>query len=705
MSNNPDGNGHEVVPGNVGDGFMVVGLGASAGGIRALGKFFENVREGSGMAYVVILHLSPEHDSRLAEVLQQSTRMPVTQVNESVRIAPDHVYVIPPNRSLSMHEDSLVLSDVAGVEERRAPVDIFFRTLADSHGARAACVVLSGTGANGSMGLKRVKEHGGVTVTQDPEEAEYPDMPRNSIATGLVDYVLPVAEIPARLAQYRATLSLFELKEERDGPAAAPDLREEQALAAILTQLRMRTGQDFGNYKRPTVRRRIDRRISVAQVADVVEYAHYIREHPEEARALLKDMLISVTNFFRDRAAFNALEQQFIPKLFEEKGPGGHVRVWTAGCATGEEAYSLAMLLTEYAETLAHPPSVQVFASDIDEEAVQAARAGYYTLNDAADVSPERLRRFFTKTGDGYTVRRELRELVLFANHNLLKDPPFSHLDLISCRNLLIYLNRAGQEKAMNIFHFALNPGGYLFLGGAESAADYTDLFVTADKGGHIFQARAAGRRFAPQLLTAAPPRPAPAVALPGRGANRPAFGARERLSYLDLHQRLLEMYAPPSALVNADYEIVHLSESVGRYLVLPGGEPTNNLLAVVRPELRLELRSALFQAAQYRENVEAPATAVGSGDRTEWVRVHVRPVIGIEDTARGFFLVLFERLAEAETSSADAAVPGVAEPPDSRLEEELGHVKAQLRTTVEQHEVQQEELRASNEELQAMYE
>ena len=703
MSSNPDGNGHPGVPGNVGDGFMVVGIGASAGGIGALKVFFENVPDGSGMAYVVILHLSPEHDSRLAEVLRQSTRMPVAQVTGPVKVEPEHIYVIPPNRSLLMQDGSLVLSDVTCVEERRAPVDIFFRTLAESHGARAACVVLSGTGANGSMGLKRVKEQGGVAVVQDPEEAEHADMPRNSIATGLVDYVLPVAEIPGHLARYRETLSLIELKGQEE--AAAPDLREEQALATILTQLRLRTGQDFNNYKRPTVRRRIDRRIGLTQVADLVEYAHFVREHPEEARALLKDMLISVTNFFRDPKPFAVLEREFIPKMFEEKGPGGHVRVWSAGCATGEEAYSLAMLLTEYAETVATPPAVQVFATDIDEEAIQKARAGFYTPNDAADVSPERLRRFFNKARGGYTVRRELREMVLFANHNLLKDPPFSHLDLVVCRNLLIYLNHTGQEKAMGTFHFALNRGGYLFLGGSESAAEHADLFVTADKGANIFQARSAVRRIAPYMLMAAPPRVAAPSPPPAPAETRPEFNAQARLSYLDLHQRLLEMYAPPSVLINADYEVVHLSDSAGRLLSQPGGEPTNNLLAVIRPELRVELRSALFHAAQYRENVEATATAVAVGDRTEWVRLHVRPVTGTEDTARGFFLVLFERLAEGGTPSADAAAVSAMRAPDPRLEEELTHVKAQLRTTVEHHEVQQEELRASNEELQAMNE
>jgi two-component system, chemotaxis family, CheB/CheR fusion protein len=705
---NGSGNGAGATAGGAGGGFMVVGLGASAGGIGALREFFKHVPERSGMAYVAILHLSPDHDSRLAEVLQAVTRMPVKQVTEQISIEPDHVYVIPPNKSLSMQKSSLVLSDVTRVEERRAPVDIFFRTLAESHGTRAGCVVLSGTGANGSMGLKRVKEQGGVSVVQDPSEAEYPEMPRNSIATGLVDYVLPVAEMPARLVAYRDTLRIFEGQEESDGEQPAErSQREEQALAAILTQLRMRTGHDFANYKRPTVRRRIDRRVGVTQVDDVVEYAHFIREHPEEARALLKDLLISVTNFFRDRNAFYALEQVVIPKLFEDKGPGGHVRVWVAGCATGEEAYSIAMLLTEYAEAMAGPPSIQVFASDIDETAIQTARAGFYTANDAADVSPERLRRFFTKVRDGYGVRRELREMVLFAQHNLLKAPPFSHMDLISCRNLLIYLNRAGQEKAMNIFHFALNPGGHLFLGGSETAADYSDLFVSVDKGSHIYQSRTASARTVPSMSFVSPARPADAGALPPRDDGRAEILTQERLSYLDLHQRLLEMYAPPSVLVNADYEIVHLSESAGRYIVLPGGEPSYNLLAVVRPELRLELRSALFHASQHRTNVEVPAVAVRVGDRTDTVRLLVRPVTGTDDTARGFFLIVFERLAEGVPTSAGDGVEVLlpAEPAARQLEEELLHVKAQLRSTIEQYEVQNEELRASNEELQAMNE
>ncbi|HEX7957565.1 MAG TPA: chemotaxis protein CheB, partial [Pyrinomonadaceae bacterium] len=605
-----------------GDGFMVVGVGASAGGIRAFREFFANVPERSGMAYVVILHLSPDHESQLAEVLQHSTRMPVAQVTGRVTIEPDHVYVIPPNQSLSMVDGSLVLSDVTSVEERRAPVDIFFRTLAESRRAHAACVVLSGTGADGSMGLKRVKERGGVAVVQDPEEAEYADMPRNSIATGLVDYVLPVAEMPARLVAYRDSLSPA-AQDETDEEPPRLEQSEEQALASVLSQLRARTGHDFTTYKHGTVRRRIERRIGVTQVRDLPAYAEFIGENPQEANSLLKDLLISVTNFFRDPHAFEALER-VIPRLFEGKGAGARVRVWVPGCATGEEAYSIAMLLAEHAETLAAPPSVHVFASDIDEEAIQRARAGQYTLNDVADVSPERLRRFFVKTREGFRVCRELREAVLFAKHDLLREPPFSRLDLVSCRNLLIYLNDAGQSKAMGVFFFALNPGGYLFLGGSETPGDRSDLFVPADKGGHIFRARAE-----------APHPPAPTVVLPrltgppaARGERTPELRPPLRLSYLDLHRRLLELYAPPSVLVNAEHEIVHLSASAGRYLQQPDGEPTHNLLTVALPELRLELRAALFQAAQQGANVEAPGLPVLIGDRVEVVNLVVRPVV-----------------------------------------------------------------------------
>ncbi|MDQ3744204.1 MAG: PAS domain S-box protein [Acidobacteriota bacterium] len=685
-----------------GDEFLVVGLGASAGGIKALKEFFARVPSDSGMAYVVILHLSPEHESRLAEVLQAATEMPVRQVRGSVRIEPNCVYVIPPNKSLAMTDGRLALSRVKDVEERRAPVDIFFRTLAESKHERAVSVVLSGTGADGSMGMKRVKEMGGVCVVQDPREAEYSDMPRHSIATGLVDYVLPVGEIPLKLVAYSERLGQTRVPVEA---LERPDT-DEQALRQIFTQLRVRTGHDFSNYKRATVLRRIERRINVHALADLQAYALFMREHADEARALLRDLLISVTNFFRDCESFEALERSFIRRLFLDKDEGDQVRIWAAGCATGEEAYTLAMLLTECAESLPDAPTVQVFATDIDERAIAAAREGFYTEADVADVSPERLRRFFVREANGgYRVRRELREMVLFAHHNLIKDPPFSHLDLVSCRNLLIYLNGAAQARVMQVLHFALNPGGYLFLGASESIDGATDLFLTLDKGAHIYQSRAVAARL---------PLPIPDSPVAGHVADLRQKDERvretrgvERLSYADLHQRLVEQYVPPSVVVNEEYDIVHLSERAGRFMQVAGGEPSHNLLKLVRPELRMELRTALYQAAQNRASVEARNIPVGLEEGTRLVNLQVRPVFSEGDNARGFILVVFDDAGEgAESVGPDAAEMVIAAGPAAQqLEDELVRVKAQLRASVEQYETQTEELKASNEELQAMNE
>ncbi|MDT7688893.1 MAG: two-component system, chemotaxis family, CheB/CheR fusion protein [Acidobacteriota bacterium] len=716
MSGTTDSNdpmGAEAASRSNGDDFLVVGLGASAGGIKAFKEFFVNVPPESGMAYVVILHLSPEHESHLAEVLQFATKMPVTQVQDAVKIEPNHVYVIPPNKSLAMGDGHLALSEITRVEERRAPVDIFFRTLAMSKNAHAVCVVLSGTGPDGSMGMKRVKEMGGICLVQEPSEAEYSDMPRNSMATGLVDYVLPVAEIPRKIIAYKERFGQTSIAAElREHPET-----EEQTMRDIFTQLRVRTGHDFSNYKRPTVLRRIERRINVHELDGLRSYARFMREHKAEAHALLKDLLISVTNFFRDCEAFETLERVVISRLFKGKGAQDQVRVWVAGCATGEEAYTLAMLLTEFAEGLSSTSAIQVFATDIDEQAIATAREGFYTGADVADISPVRLRRFFTKEPDGYRVRRELRERVLFAHHNLIKDPPFSHLDLVTCRNLLIYLNRAAQERVMQVFHFALNPGGFLFLGTSESTDGSSDLFTSFDKEAHIYKSRPAPARL---------PAPAYDMSFPGgrRAAGRGDFvlaesaerrvreqrvqelRALDRLSYADLHQRLVEQYGPPSVVVNEEYDIVHLSERAGRYMQVAGGEASHNLLKLVRPEIRLELRTALYQAVQNRTNVEAHGVAVNFDGGTRLVNLLVRPVLSEDDSARGFILVLFEDEGENTSDSADAVeMVNAGEPAARRLEDELVRVKAQLRATVEQYETQTEELKASNEELQAMNE
>lgn len=676
---------------------IVVGIGASAGGIKAVKEFLAAVPEDSGMAFVVILHLSPTHESRLAEVLAGSTAMPVAQVTEAVAVKPNHVYVIPPDQSLSMVDGHIAVTPRVRMEERRAPIDIFFRTLGETHHARAVGVVLSGTGADGSMGLKRIKENGGLCFAQHPDDAEYADMPRNSIATGIVDHVLSAREIPAKLHAFFHHLERVDGVQDPSERVAGDDA----TLRDILVQLRARTGHDFTNYKRPTVMRRITRRMAVNEVAGLTSYAALVRERPDELQALLKDLLISVTHFFRDAEAFEVLEKRVIPQLFEGKGEDDQVRVWVAGCATGEEAYSIGMLLLEHAGTLPLPPAIQVFATDLDAASITAARQGLYSLNDAADVSPERLRRFFSKEGEAYRVRQELRESVLFSQHNIIKDPPFSHLDLVSCRNLLIYLNRTAQRRVMEVIHFALSPGRFLFLGSSESTETSNDLFAPFEKDTYLFQSRALLDRIGLPV-----PRSRGSVAFePVTPQQMPAAAPRERAIPAELHHLALEHYAPPSVLVSADHDILHLSATAGRYLELSGGDPSLNVLKAVRPELRLELRSALYQAADQRIPVEARnLRARVANDRTIVVTLVVKPVFRPTMESPTAFLVLF-RESPDETTSEFEPVPVTAEDTAQLLDDEVVRLKAQLRSALERYDTEFEEHKAALEEQQAMYE
>ena len=676
---------------------FVVGIGASAGGVETLTTFFQNTPADSGLAFVVILHLSPNHDSSLTHILQGATQMTVTQVRDKVKIKRDHVYVVSPNSHLSMQDGHIVPSLNMTVEDRRAPVDIFFRALAESHGARAIAVILSGTGANGSMGIKRIKERGGAAFVQNPREATYNEMPRNSIATELIDEVLNVADIPARIILYRDSLGTIEIAE-------IPEDRSEeqqQALREIFMQVRLRSGHDFTNYKRGTILRRIERRINIRILPDLPAYAVYLQDHPEETVALLKDLLISVTNFFRDKAAFEFVESDIFSKLASSKKEGDSLRIWTVGCATGEEAYSFAMLCAERFLGVLNAPKIQLFATDIDEDAIAIARDGLYTINDAADVSPERLRRFFTKEGEEYRVRREIRESILFASHNILKDPPFSRIDLITCRNMLIYLNPTGQERVMETFHFALNPGGYLFLGNSESADGATDLYATVNREHRVYQSRTAGTRTypIPESVPSFKPLPMPNFNTPAENKS-----ANERISYGDLHQRLLEAYAPPSVIINEDYNILHVSDTAGRYLNISGGEPSRNFLSLIREEFRLEVRSALYGAAQKQVNTATSSISLYINNKKESVVVSVRPVLrNSNDTARGFFLIIFE--PGISTANEGDTVVMVTDSISQQLEEELYNTRFQLRTSSEQYELQTEEMKASNEELQALNE
>jgi two-component system CheB/CheR fusion protein len=714
------------------DTFLVVGLGASAGGVRPLQQYFENMPPDSGMAFVVVMHLSPDHESSLAQILQQRTTMPVVQVTESVRIEANHVYVIPPNKHLAVQEGLLTLVDPQQPPGSRVAIDLFFRTLSAAFGPRAVSIVLSGADSDGSIGIKHVKEQGGITIVQDPTEAEYDSMPRTAIATGMVDWVLPVAEIPARQMEFLQNErrmhvphdepEIGESQQENAFNSGGPvpvekvsSATDESALLEVMRFLHAQTGHDFLHYKRATVLRRVARRLQVNLMETIPAYLSFLRTHTAEAHALLHDLLISVTNFFRDPEAFRTLETH-VPQLFAGKEPGDQVRVWVAGCATGEEAYSIAMLLHEHASRLPSPPAIQVFATDIDDEVINFARSGLYSATIEADVSPERLRRFFTRDQGRYRIKKEIREIVLFSPHNLLRDPPFSRLDLITCRNLLIYLKREAQEKVFDIFHYALRPGGMLFLGASESLDDTQMQFVPLDKRHRVFTRRAVNRpgwNLPPmpfpstvQAIVSAPAlaRPLPPVTIPQELAAAAAeLSSKFRpLQVGELHLVLLEQVAPPSVLINSSYDIVHLSEHAGEYLQFAAGQPSINLPMVVHPDLRVELRAALFRATRTSTAITAPGVVMKRDGTTRLVDIHVRPVPQ-SHAGNGFLLVLFERAAEAERARATAAFSTDQIARD--LEEEIQDLKIQLTATAEQYEASTEELKASNEELQAINE
>ncbi len=666
----------------------VVGIGASAGGLRALQTFFGALPAETGLAYVVVQHLDPSHESELAEILQRSTEMPVRQIADAPEVEPDHVYVIPPGKTLGITDGGLRLTDAERERgQRAASIDTFFRSLAADQGERAACVVLSGTGTDGTLGLKTLKEAGGLTMAQDPAEADYDGMPRSAVATGLVDVVLPAAELAQKLVALRHTPI----------PAAADDLEEDddEAVTKILTQLRAGTGHDFARYKQSTVLRRIGQRIQVLGLDGLPGYLRALRKQPAEQQALFKDLLISVTSFFRDPEAFEVLDRDVIPKLFEGKGPQDAVRVWVCGCATGEEAYSIAMLLCEHAAGLDDAegaPELQVFATDLDADAVRFAREGLYPEVAAADIPPDRLKQHFVREGEGYRVKEAVRDIVLFAVHNVLEDPPFSKLDLVTCRNLLIYLQRPAQERVFETFAYGLRSGGYLFLGSSEAVEGTRDLFTTLDKRHRLFKSRGvvlAGLR----LPTG---RARPSATAPG------ADNGEQKVSLGELHrQRLLRAYTPASVIVGRDHEILHLHGDLGPYLRLPAGDPTLDLLQVARPELRPELRTALFYAAQRGTPTEGQRVALDAeGGGPESVTLTVRPLTEPEE-AEGLLQVVFEE------APAGPVVVAPSAPADAdalqHLGEELQQAKRRLRATIEEYETSTEELRASNEELLSM--
>ncbi len=694
----------------------VVGLGGSAGSIEAVGAFFEATPPDTGMAFVVVLYLPSAHEGALAQVLAQSTRMRVVQVGGRERIAPNTVYVVPAGKALRTRGELIELAALPPGQGRHVAVDFFFRTLADTHGPHAIAVVLSGVESDGTIGIKRIKERGGLTVAQEPQETRHAGMVQSAIATGMIDWVLPVREMGARIHAYYRIERQLKLPPEQlpdgddDDAPPAPDV-DEAAFREVLAFVRSRSGRDFVNYKRATVLRRIGRRMQVNGVSDLAAYLDCLRTRPGEAGALLQDMLISVTNFFRDGECFSALEGM-VHELFRSKTSADTIRVWVVACATGEEAYSIAMLLSEYARTLESPPSIQIFATDLDEDAVRAAREGVYPLVSEADVSDDRLRRFFVREQRGYRVRRELREMVLFAVHDVLKDSPFSRIDLVTCRNLLIYLNREAQARVFETLHFAMLPGGRLFIGASEAVDDDSPLFSAIDKKHRIYAHRHAPKAALPvptgrssaalalDVKRALPVIPGAAFSQLQRSALAPLADGRT-MTWAELHLRLLDRLAPPSILLDSDHEMLHISPAATPFLHFSGGEPSRNVLRAIVPDLKAELQTALYHVNERRQPVEVAPVRVRLGQAEAEVSLHVMPV---EEIGGGLLVLL--RQGDPTSGRSSIVVPRVdAEPLAEHLEREVTRLKSQLRETVEQYETSTEELKASNEELHAMNE
>ena len=670
---------------------VIVTIGASAGGVQALQNFFTALPEPTGAAFVVVVHLDPQHRSEMAHIIAARTRMPVVQVGTRERLLGDHVYVIPPDRRLQLVDHEISALEFDEPRGQRSPIDLFFRSVAERLGDGFA-VILSGSGSDGAIGVRAVKEAGGIILVQDPNEAEYASMPRSAIATGCADFVLPVRDLAKRL------VDLIRVKES----VSVPNIRnfDEELLRRIIAHLRVRTGHDFSKYKRSTVLRRIARRMQVTRADDLKEYYDVMRDNPDEAQALLGDLLISVTTFFRDSAAFESVARNVIPEFFRDTAADEIVRVWVSGCATGEEAYSLAILVLE--EASRHPvrPQIQIFGSDLDARALASAREGRFPIAIEADVSEERLRRFFVREGDHYRVRQEVRDIILFAVHDLLKDPPFSHVDLISCRNVLIYLDRELQEQVCTTFDYALNPGGFLFLGASETADYPPGPFRCVNRAARIYQSTAvAGEkpRLLPRLL--GPIRVREQAIQVGR-AMSPTMALGEAV----MHRRAIEQVAPPSVLVDEAHRVVHLSENAGRFLLPSGGPLSGDAVDLVRPELRFELRSALNRVFEQREATLSLPILVHFNGSPHRVHLLVKPVREDGAVALRSAVVLF-----IEGEAVDANVASLnREATDQtvrRLSQELELTQARLRTVREESEAANEELRAANEELQSINE
>ncbi|TPK76105.1 CheR family methyltransferase [Mesorhizobium sp. B2-4-17] len=675
----------------------IVGIGASAGGVPAMESFFRGLPEASGMAFIIITHLSPERESLLHEVLGRYTSMPVAVAKDGVGAEPDHVYVMPQNAVLSIKDGTLKLHQTNVSNRERKPIDVFFSALAEDQGEYAVGVILSGGDGDGTLGAKMIKEHGGFVLAQagDGSGPRNPDMPQSAISSGVVDIAVPAEEMGEKLVDFTRGFGVLDLLSEGDGKVPAE--HTDRAREEIYGILRDRSGHDFSGYKTKTFIRRVKRRMQINQMKSMNGYIDLLRKDPREVTSLFRDLLINVTNFFRDAEAFDSLEQKVIPTLFEGKTASDTVRVWVPGCATGEEVYSLGILLREHMDKLSMVPKIQLFATDIDEPALTVARAARYPANLLEGVSEQRRDRFFVHEGGSFVLTSEVRELCIFSPHSVVKDPPFSRMDLVSCRNLLIYFGPDVQNRVLPIFHYALKPGGYLFLGTSESVGQHSDLFSTVDKKQRIFRARkdVVPKSRLPLL-----------VGENVKGAHLFSDGRMGKGSEIgngafrqSVEAQVLDRYAPPHVVVNAEGDVAYYSARTGKYLEAAQGIPSRQLLSMARRGLRLDLRAALREAAAGRQIVMREHIAMdGEDERVQLVNIIVEP-LSEQGSGETFFLVLFQPVGPSRDKAE--AQHGSQNPDEiAHIERDLRDTRERLQSTIEEYETALEEVKSSNEEL-----
>jgi len=679
--------------------FPIVGIGASAGGLEALEGLFRSMPADTGLSFALVTHLARGHVSSLVEILSRYTPMPVKTALDGVVMNRNELHVCPPDHIMTMVDGTLRLQ-IRADEAQRKPIDVFLSSLAEEHGEASIGILLSGGGSDGTLGIKAIKERGGLTLAQGGDGAGplQPGMPDTAIAAGVVDLVLPVEEMAKRLADYARNFGKIEklIDDEHRGHDEAKTKSE--GYQAIYSILHKQIGHDFSGYKEKSFQRRVRHRMQVLQIGSLKQYVSRLRAEPDEVGLLFRDLLIGVTNFFRDPGAFEVLEKTVIPALFEGKGRSDMVRIWVPGCATGEEVYSLAILLREHIDTLRVAPKVQLFATDIDENALLVARTGRYPEPLLENVSKQRLKRFFSGDDVSYSVNKDIRDLCIFSAHSVIKDPPFSRIDLISCRNLLIYFGTDFQARVFPVFHFALRPSGYLFLGTAENVSQFTDLFAPVDKKQRIFQRR-------DHIVS---PLQFPAFSPAGRhiptatDTRREHSGMASNLRHT-VEARVLDHFSPAHVVVNREGDVLHYSPHTGKYLEPAPGIPNRQLISMARRGLRLDLRNALREAIQSRRPTVRERISVDIDDRVQLVNLVVEP-LGDHDRDP-LFLVLFQDIGNPVATTDLPPRPDYVEGSNRQTEQELRDTRERLQATIEEYESAVEELKSSNEELQSMNE